>query len=340
MICEMAEPVQRQAQIQNMRGPDKVAALLLAMGKPAASRLLRHFDEAEVAVIATSASKLGVVPGQILDDIVNEFAQRCQTGSNLEGSANEIEKLLSGVIPADKLLEIMAQVRGQSYQAVWPKLSASAPNAIAQYLAKEHPQTAAFVLSKANPGCAASVSAVMPADLRDEVMRRMVSIQNITATALRLLETTLNDELLVAARRDTGPDIHARMADIINKMEREQMDSVLQSLVSHRPKEAKIVKGLLFVFDDISRISQEARLKLFDQVAPERLIIALKNCEPTLKEIILSAVAARSRRMIESELQGGAPSSQKDITKTRRAIADLALELAERGEIEIHARDE
>src|SRR5688572_24968594 len=114
----------------------------------------------------------------------------------------------------------------------------------------------------------------MPTDQRDEVMRRMVSISNITATALRLLEMTLDDELLVAARRDTGHDIHARMADIINKMEREQMDSVLQSLFAHRPKEAEIVKGLLFTFEDIARITQEARLKLFDQVAPERLIVA------------------------------------------------------------------
>ncbi len=337
----MAEPhSQHQAITRKLRGPDKVAALLLAMGKPAASRLLKHFDESEVALIAQSASELGMVPGPVLDDIVNEFSQRCQTGSNLEGSAQEIEKLLSGVIPSDKLLEIMSQVRGQSHQAVWPKLSSSAPNAVAQYLAKEHPQTTAFVLSRASPSCAAGVTAAMALDARDEVMRRMVSISNITPTALRLLETTLNDELLVKARRDTGPDIHARMADIINKMEREQMDGVLQSLFAHRPKEAKIVKGLLFTFDDIARISQEARLKLFDQVAPERLIIALKNCDADLKELILGAVAARSRRMIESELQTGPPSAQKDIVKTRRAIADLALEMAERGELEIHARDE
>lgn len=336
----MAEPRKRQLQIGDMRPPEKVAALLLAMGKPAASRILKHFDETEVAAIAGAASKLGMVPGPVLEEIVSEFAIRCQSGSNLEGTELEIERLLSGVIPADKLLEIMSQVRGQSHQAVWPKLSSSAPNAIAQYLAKEHPQTIAFVLSKASPVCAANVTAVMAPDRREEVMRRMVSIANITPSAQLILEMTLNDELLVAARRDTGPDIHARMADILNKMEREHMDGVLQSLMSVRPKEAKIVKGLLFTFDDISRISQEARLKLFDQVPPERLIIALKNCEPDLKELILSAVAARSRRMIESELEGGVPSSQKDIVKTRRAIADLALEMAERGEIEIHARDE
>jgi flagellar motor switch protein FliG len=336
----MSEASARQSVARTLRGPDKVAALLLAMGKQAAGRLLKHFDEDELKIIATSAAKLGMVPSPMLEDIVDEFSQRCQMGSNLEGSALEIEKLLSGVIPADKLLEIMSQVRGQSHQAVWPKLSASAPPAIAQYLSKEHPQTAAYVMAKASPACAASVTAVMPSDLREEVMRRMVSIANVTPTALRLLETTLNDELLVAAQRDSGPDIHARMADILNKMEREHMDGVLQSLLQHRPKEAKVVKGLLFTFDDISRISQEARLKLFDQVPPERLIIALKNCEPGLKELILGAVAGRSRRMIEAELQTGVPSPPKDIVKTRRAIADLALEMAERGELEIHSRDE
>lgn len=336
----MSDLTPTQAIARTLRGPEKVAALLLAMGKTAAGKLLKHFDEDELKLIAASAAKLGMVPGSMLDDIVNEFSLRCQAGSNLEGNAGEIEKLLSGIVPADKLLEIMSQVRGQSHQAVWPKLSASAPPAIAQYLSKEHPQGAAYVLAKASPACAAGVTAVMPADLRDEVMRRMVSIANVTPTALRILETTLNDELLVAAQRDSGPDIHARMADIINKMEREQMDGVLQSLLQHRPKEAKIVKGLLFTFEDITRITTEARLKLFDQVPPERLIVALKNCEPQLKELILSAVAARSRRMIESELQTGVPSSQKDIVKTRRAIADLALEMAERGELEIHSRED
>ena len=317
-----------------------MAALLLAMGKPAASRLLKHFDENDVASIAESASQLGIIPGATLNDIVNEFEQSCRSGRDLEGGPNEIEKLLSGIIPADQLFESMSQVRGQSYQAVWPKLSLSAPNAIAQYLAKEHPQAAAFVLSRASPTCSANVTAVMPPDQRDEVMRRMVSISSITTTALRLLETTLDDEFLVVARRETGPNIHARIADIINKMEREQMDGVLQSLFEHRPKEAEIVKGLLFTFEDIAHITQAARIRLLDQVAPERIIVALKNCEPTLQGLILSAVAGRTRRMIQSELEAGAPTSLKDIRKTRRGIADLALEMADRGDIDIRARDE
>jgi flagellar motor switch protein FliG len=325
---------------KKLGGPDKVAALLLAMGKPSASRLLKYFDDAEVASIAASASTIGIISAPVLDLIINEFVQSCDAGREVEGGAGEIEKLLTGVIPADQLLDIMSQVRGQNHRAVWPKLSASAPNAIFQYLTKEHPQTAAFALSRTSPACAANVTTMMSSNQRDEIMRRMVSISSITATALRLLETVLDDELVVAARRATGNDIHACMANIINKMEREQMDSVLQSLFANRPKEAQAIKGLLFTFEDIALITQETRLKLFDKVAPERLIVALKDCEPELKEVILSSVAVRSRRMIESELQAGPPTSQRDIRKVRREIADLALEMADAGEIDIRARDE
>jgi flagellar motor switch protein FliG len=325
---------------KDLRGPEKVAALLLAVGKPAASRLLKHFNDVEVALIAAAASTLGIVAAPVLNAIIDEFSQSCSAGEELEGGATRIEELLSGVIPADQVLDIMSQVRGQNHRAVWPKLSASAPNAIFQYLSKEHPQTAAFALSRTSPVCAANVTTMMPSNQRDEVMRRMVSISSITETALRLLETVLDDELVVAARRATGNDIHACIANIINKMEREQMESVLQSLFANRPKEAQAIKGLLFTFEDIALITQETRLKLFDKVAPERLIVALKNCEPDLKEVILSSVAVRSRRMIESELEAGPSTSQRDIRKMRREIADLALEMADGGEIDIRARDE
>ena len=149
---------------KDLRGPEKVAAVLLAVSKPAASRLLKHFNDVEVALIAAAASTLGIVAAPVLNAIIDEFAQSCSAGEELEGGATKIEELLSGVIPADQLLDIMSQVRGQNHRAVWPKLSASAPNAIFQYLAKEHPQTAAFALSRTSPTCAANVTTMMPSN--------------------------------------------------------------------------------------------------------------------------------------------------------------------------------
>jgi flagellar motor switch protein FliG len=48
----------------------------------------------------------------------------------------------------------------------------------------------------------------------------------------------------------------------------------------------------------------------------------------------------RNRRMIEQELASGANPPQRDVVKARRAIADLALKLSEKGQIDIHGDEE
>jgi flagellar motor switch protein FliG len=325
---------------RRLSGPDKVAALLLAMGKPLASQLLKHFDEADIKLIAKSASTLGRVSRSALDEIISEFSEGLNLGADLRGSMGDAEELLAGVVSPEAAAEIMQDVRGSATQQVWPRIGEIPVLSISQYLSREHPQVAAFVLSKAGPATAAAIMGVLSTELRNELMRRMLSIKHVPDKALKLLELTLADELVSKISRAKGPAIHARLADIINKLERRQMEEVLTNLDQFRPKEAKLVKSHLFTFDDIVKLTQEARLALFDQVTSERVILALKGAPADLSNLVLSCVSARSKRMIEAELSSGAAAPAKEIAKARRAIADLALELAERGMIELNPGEE
>ena len=49
---------------------------------------------------------------------------------------------------------------------------------------------------------------------------------------------------------------------------------------------------------------------------------------------------ARMRRMVEQEMAGGEPAPARDVLEARRLITDLALDMAGRGEIEIHSGSE
>jgi flagellar motor switch protein FliG len=140
--------------------------------------------------------------------------------------------------------------------------------------------------------------------------------------------------------KNAGSDTHAKMADIINKMEREHMEDVLSSLASVRPKSAEILKGLLFTFDDIVKLSPKDRTTVFDQVPPDRVVLALKGTGDEFRKIVLSALSSRVRRMVEHELSSKEPSPHRDITDARRAITDLCLEMAGRGEIVINSEPE
>lgn len=322
--------------VRTLQGPDKAAALLLAMGRPIASKLLLHFDPTEIKSVTRAAADLRPVSSTELEAIIEEFADAFSSGANLVGTVGELEKLLTGVLPPDQVADIMSDVLGNTNRSIWERISSVSENVLATYLLKEHPQIAALILSKVRPACAAKVMGQLPQRLRDDLMRRMLSLKPIVEEAMRVVEKTLHEDFMLNFARNMGADTYARMADIINKMERGHMEETLQSLSASRPKSAEVLKGLLFTFDDIVNLTPKARMAIFDQIATDRIVIALKGTEPGFRNLILSSLATRTRRLVEHELASGDPAPQRDVLEARRAVTDLALEMASRGEIELN----
>jgi len=316
-------------------GARKVATLLLAMGKPLADRVLRHFSEAELKRVVETTASLGAVPRDTVERFVSEVVAAVERGSDVLGTSGEAETLLTGVVPAERLALLMSELRPKTQVSVWTRLPEVPEASLYQFLASEHPQVAALILANTGSAVAAAVLRQMPASQRAELVRRILALRPVTGLALEVVELGLCDELLADTPKDTGPPVHSRVADIINKMERQQMEEVLSDLEQRRPKDAKLVKGRLFTFDDITRLTPADRVKLFDGVPAERTILALQGASATLREHVLSSVSSRSRRMIEQEVAGGGDTPAREVLKARRAIADLALELAERGQIAI-----
>ncbi|MDF2810265.1 MAG: flagellar motor switch protein FliG [Microvirga sp.] len=323
-----------------LKGPERVAALLLAMGKPAASKVLRHFSPDEIRAVTKSAALLGQVSTSQIEALVEQFAANFSSGTDLVGNASEIEKLLSGILPPDQVAEIMSEVIGNANRNIWERISGVSENVIASYLMKEHPQTAALILSKVKPSCAAKVMAQMPPGLRNGLMRRMLSMKPIVDETMKNIEATLHEDFMANFSKNAGADTHVKMADIINKMERDHMEDVLSDLATIRPKSAEILKGLLFTFDDIIKLTPKDRTTMFDQIPPDRVVLSLKGTGEEFRKIVLSALSSRVRRMVEHELSGKDPVPQRDVIDARRAITDLALEMASRGEIVINSENE
>src|SRR5262249_35869370 len=91
---------------------------------------------------------------------------------------------------------------------------------------------------------------------------------------------------------------------------------------------------------DVVNLAPKARTMIFDQVPADRIVVALKGTDRKFRELILSSVASRVRRVVEHELAICEPSNPDDVLEARRVITDLALDLAERGEIELNPDQE
>jgi flagellar motor switch protein FliG len=320
--------------MRRMTGASKVAVLLLAMDRSMASKLLKHFDSTELRDITRSAAELGSFPIADVDLLVDEFESRFTAGADLIGDAGGAEQLLNAALPPDQVSDIMSDVLGGSRKSVWERLATVPENAFATFLGRENPQVGAMILNRVDTACAARILAKLESGQRHEIARRMLTIRTVDNSMVRFLEEILLEDLLTNAE-DTGTKAHSRMADIINKLDKEQADAILANIGETRPQSAETLRSMLFAFEDVVRLPQRARLLLFEKVSGDHLVTALRGASPLIAEAVLSSLGARARRMVEQELASDASVNPKDIAKARRQIADMVLSMNERGEINL-----
>src|SRR5215216_2853635 len=223
-------PIKRSADTKPLRATEKVAALLLAMGRELSGGVLKEFDPDEIRVVTRAAADLKPISGPELESIIEEFAQHFSMGPNVFGTVGELEKLLNGVLPPEQVSDIISEVLGNANKSIWERISSVSESLLANYLLKEHPQTAALILSRVKPACAARVMSQMPSEMRHDLMRRMLSLKPVVEEAMRVIEKTMHEDFMINFARNLASDTYPRMADIINKMERTQMEESLKDL--------------------------------------------------------------------------------------------------------------
>jgi flagellar motor switch protein FliG len=320
-----------------MTGAEKVAVLLLALGKARAAKLLKRFDAEDLKLLSRSVSDLRPVSSGDLESLVEEFGQRFASGVNFIGTAEEVKSLLSGVLPEEEATSVAAEPAGPiTGRSLWDGVSRAKIEVLRAYLVKEHPQTVALILSRIDSDAAAKAISSFPADYRAGLMCRMLAIKKVSDEALAVVEMALSEDLLATA----APTSHFGIADILNRLDKTQSQAVLKALADMRPDDAKALKNLLFTFDDLATLSQSTRSTVLDQVPIERLVLALKGTEAPFQAAILSVLSSRSKRMVEAELQGGTMPPAREIADARRAIVDTVLKLAAKGSIELRPPDE
>jgi len=321
-------------------GAKKAALLLLAMGKNHAAQVLRHFSAEELRLIPRFGADPDRITGVEFEGLVEEFGREFADGMKFIGTSQEVEDLISGVLTPEQIAQMKPEVVTERSEPVWSRLAALNEQVLASYIALEHPQIATAILSRMPSDYAAKILGLLNPALRRDVMGRMLSLSDMHPEAIALLERALGEDLLAGpARGGQQSESRSRVADIINRLDEAQVADTLSTLAQTRPEDADALRGMLFTFSDIVKLTKAARTLLLDKVPTDRLVVALTGADPTLQEMALSSLTARTRRMVEAELKGGQNPSQRDIRSAQRSIADLALAMAGRGEIELNPPD-
>ena len=331
-------------------GIEKAALLLLALGKTKATNILRRLDPEELKALTRSANSLRPVGASDVEALVEEFAQNFSNGVKFMGTETEIRDLLSDVMSEDEynnalhgdtfepmVAPIVAAAAASGRDSeVWDKVAKVKIEVLRAYLMAQHPQMLAVILSKLDSETSAKILSSFPGDMRSAVLVKMLGVKDADEEAISAIEATLAEDLLAEA----APTKHGGVADILNRLEKQQTEEVLQQLTELRPDDAKVLKNMLFTFEDMITLTPQARTLIMDQVPVEKLVMALRGTDSTFQAAILASLGARSRRMVEAELQSGGAGQPREVQDARRFIIDTVLRMNARGDIKIKPDDD
>lgn len=317
-------------------GTEKAAIVLLALGSELGPKVLQRFSGPDVKRIMERASGIAPVDKDALDALVDDFAAQFARSLGLSTGFDEVRSLVEQAFPQGGLEALLASGEAKpAGKTVWQRFEAGSENALVPYFLDEHPQTIAVILSMLDGNLAAKCLSMLPGDIRASAAQRLLKIPPLTAVVRELLEARLEQDLL--ARTDAGLEDEGRLrlASLLNKVDRDVSDSIVQSLAASRPEDAKRLRKMIFSFEDIVNLGQPARLALFDKLQTDQVVAALRGMPAGFKETALSSLGARARRMVEAELANDNGQVAKDGLAARRAIAEMVLAMAGRGELEL-----
>lgn len=322
----------------------KAAAILVAMGKERAAKLLVHFQPHEIRKLMLASEGLQNIPPERLDILIDEFEGECSNGVGLLDSADIFQSIVEEALTPEELKELIegpgaAQIALKK-KSIWELLDRIEQEDLIEFLMQENAQVSAYILSKLAPKKAASIIGKLGGKSRAAIVAGMITTRAPRPEAIDMLEGLVKKTFGRAIGATKVAGNQRLVAGMFNELDQDLSESIFEELSTViETKQLQSVKSLMFRFEDIIHLDSAGQAALFDQIPTDTTALALRAAAPDLTEVILAALGQRTRRMLESDLKSESTSSSEDIKEAQKEIANVALSLSATGALKIPERE-
>ena len=160
-------------------------------------------------------------------------------------------------------------------------------------------------------------------------------MENITPNVIKQIEESLEASLrdMLGGNQDVGgPKV---VADILNLTGSSVEKNVLDQMDGQDPEVAEAVRNLMFVFADISKLTDREIQTLMREVDQKDLVVALKGSAEEMKDKILGNMSERVRTFITEEMEFLGPMRLSEVEEVQLRIVQQVRQLEEQGQISI-----
>ncbi|MEZ6071477.1 MAG: flagellar motor switch protein FliG [Pirellulales bacterium] len=315
----------------------KAAILLMSLPQEDAAALLSQLDAQQVEAVSIEIAKIGSTSMDERETVIREFAEANPATMIVEGGGLELAKSLVEKALGTNASKTLDNVR-QSIEAMpFGFLQKVDSQNLLTFILDEHPQTIALILSHLRPSQAADIIRGLPADKQLAVMRRVATMGQTNPEIIQEVERGLESRMAsVMSQQFENAGGVASVAEILNVSDRATERQLLENLAQEDPELVEEIRRLMFVFEDVSKLSNKDIQTILKNVEISQWALALKGASNELREKILGNMSSRAADLLREEIDYLGQVKLSAVEQMQQGIVDVIRRLEDAGELDLH----
>ncbi|HZU25074.1 MAG TPA: flagellar motor switch protein FliG [Bryobacteraceae bacterium] len=332
----MIENLEKKIQIRGVR---KAAMLMVILGDQISAEIMKLMEEEEIQDIGREIARLPSMTSEDAEGVLEEFYQMTVAQDYvLKGGLEYARKMLInafGPEQARKMLDRLVKALGNE-AANFDVLQKADPQQLAKFIHSEHPQTIALILSHLNSSQAAGLLFSLPVEMRADVALRMANLDQISPDIISRIAGIIGSKLkaLGELSREAYGGVRA-VAEMFNRLDSGTSKEILDTIEQTDATLVETIRHLMFVFDDLLLLDQQAVKEVLAKVDRKILTVALKGTSDQLKAHFLEAMSQRGAEMLKEDMDALGPIKIKEVEAAQQQIIAVVRQLEAEGVISL-----
>lgn len=320
---------------QELTPQQRAATVIVALGTDKASRIYQYMGPDELEQLTLEVAKLGHVPTERTEQVLEEFYQMCLTNKAVtEGGMEYARSVLQKAFGDQAADQLLNKVTKALTNRAFSFLDKTDAKTLLSTLQHERAQTIALVLSYVDPDKAAAVLEELPANKKLRVVENIARMESASPSAVKMLEEELKKKfanVIVAEKIQVGG--LDQIAAIMNNLERSSEKAVFDGLEKRNSKLAEEIRKRMFVFEDIVKMDDRSVQRFVRDCDTRDIVLALKGANREVAEKLFANMSSRMRQNIEEDLEITTNVRIRDVEEAQQRIVGIIRDLEERNEI-------
>jgi flagellar motor switch protein FliG len=319
----------------------KAAVLLMSLPAEQAGLIMSKLAPKQVEMVSIEIARLGRLSGDEQESVIHEFADANPNSLGLTGGGIDVAKSLVEKALGKNASQTLDNVR-QSIEALpFGFLKKVDPQNLLTFIIDEHPQTIALVLSHLPPAYGAEVMKGLPTERQLAVVRRIAHMGQTSPEVIHEIERGLESRMasLMNQSYEKAGGVNS-VAEILNVSDRSTERSLLEALAQDDPQLVEEIRRLMFVFDDLCKLTDKDIQTVLKNVETAQWAMALKGASSELKQKIMGNLSQRAAALLSEEMEYLGAVRLSEVEQVQQQIVDVVRKLEDAGEITVHAASE